>query len=163
MPIEKISPHQIGEDVLRRLLYDLEAIIEILRSQTQQFDIALRGLNAAQVIMSPRSSQTVIVATPALPAVQAPTLLVENTVLNLMQVTFVNDDFAIPVYISDKDVVIPAGDLLDPRQRLTYNLRRGQKKYALGPPGTTVNIIVNESESALASVTTDLKDNTLDM
>ena len=77
-----------------------------------------------------------------------------------MQVTFINDDAAIPVYIGD-DVhfVIPAGDLLDPRQRITYVLRRGQKKYGLNNSlGGTVNVIVNQATSAYGAVTMDAKD-----
>jgi len=148
-----ITQRQADEDLWRRLLYSLEELITILKNQATITDSVLRGLNAAQVVMSPRASRTVPVTATVPPSA---TLLVENTTLNLMQVTFVNDDFAIPVYIGDADVVVPAGDLIDPRQRITYNLRRGQKKYGIVAAGTA-NVIVSEGESALASVTFDVQ------
>jgi hypothetical protein len=150
------SQRQISEDSLRRIFYDMEALIEVLRKSEVEADKALRALNAAQINMAPSVSITVLVSstTPPPGVAPGPTFLIENVTLNLMQVTFTNDDFAIPVYIADKDVVIPAGDLLEPRQRLTFWLRRGQKKYGLANAGA-VNVVVNRSESALQSVTTD--------
>jgi hypothetical protein len=153
-----MTQQQITDDMWRRLFYDIEALIQILSKQADPqvvannttYENALKGLNSAQVLMAPSVTNTVIV--PASP--NPPILLIENTVLNLMQVTFCNDDFAIPVYIGDRDVVIPAGDLLDPRQRLTYHLRKGQKKYAIALAGT-VNVIVNRGESAYGAVTAD--------
>jgi len=145
------TQRQADENLWRRIVNNLEELIFILNNQANVMDMAMRGLNSAQVIMSPRASKTVAVTATIPPSA---TLLVENTVLNLMQVTFVNDDFAIPVYIGDADVVVPAGDLIDPRQRITYNLRRGQKKYGIVALGTA-NVIVSEGESALASVTLD--------
>jgi hypothetical protein len=152
--MQEVTQRQADEDTMRRLLNDLERLIFILTNRTDITDITdmtMWGLNAAQVVMSPRASRTVAVTAIIPPSA---TRLVENTVLNLMQVTFVNDDFAIPVYIGDADVVVPAGDLIDPRQRITYNLRRGQKKYGIVALGTA-NVIVSEGESALAAVTTD--------
>ena len=149
------TQQQITDDMWRRLFYDLEALIASLQPLTQMqnagsTDNSMRGLNSAQVMMAPAVTNTAVV----LGAPNPPTLLVENTTLNLMQVTFCNDDFAIPVYIGDRDVVIPAGDLLDPRQRLTYHLRRGQKKYAVCLAGV-VNVIVSRGESAYGAVTID--------
>jgi hypothetical protein len=159
-----VSREQITEDTIRRLFYDLEALIEVLKNQvamnTIASDNAMRGLNAAQVTMAPGVSNTIVVnGLPALGGLPTATFLIENTSLNLMQVTFTNDDVAIPVYIGD-DVhfVIPAGDLLDPRQRITYILRRGQKKFGLNNSlGGTVNVIVNQSASAYGAVTMDAK------
>lgn len=149
-----MTQEQIDNDKWRRLFYDLELLIASLNKQgtpnAVATDNAMRGLNSAQVLMAPSVSNTAIV----LAAPNPPTLLIENTVLNLMQVTFCNDDFAIPVYIGDRDVVIPAGDLLDPRQRLTYHLRKGQKKYAIALAGV-VNVIVSRGESAYGAVTVD--------
>lgn len=149
------TQQQINDDMWRRLFYDLEALIQSLQPLAQRqnggsIDSSMRGLNSAQVMMAPAVTNTAVV----LGVPNPPTLLVENTTLNLMQVTFCNDDFAIPVYIGDRDVVIPAGDLLDPRQRLTYHLRRGQKKYAICLAGV-VNVIVSRGESAYGAVTID--------
>lgn len=153
-----MTQQEINSDMWRRLFYDLESLIEILKKsvdpQAIATDNAMRGLNAAQVIMAPSVSNTVVVRA----APNPPLLLIENTVLNLMQVTFCNDDFAIPVYIGDRDVVIPAGDLLDPRQRLTYHLRKGQKKYAIANAAGGVNVIVSRGESAYGAVTADAQD-----
>lgn len=150
-----MTQQEINNDMWRRLFYDLEALAQALNKQVAPqavaSDNAMRGLNSAQVIMAPAISNTVIVLAPPNP----PTFLIENTVLNLMQVTFSNDDFAIPVYIGDRDVVIPAGDILDPRQRLTYVLRKGQRKYAIALAAGGVNIIVSRSESSYGAVTAD--------
>jgi hypothetical protein len=150
--IRQITNRQADEDITRRLIYDLEALIDVLKMQTGALELSLidkplRGLNAAQVIMAPRVSITKIVGI-------VPTFLIENTSTNLVQVTFSNDDLAVPCYIGDRDLVIPAGDLLDPRQRLTYILRRGQKKYGICLVGT-INVIVSEGESAYGAVTMD--------
>jgi len=150
----EISGKQVDEYVIRRLFNDIEALIEVMKRQNAALeqsliDKPLRGLNAAQVLMAPRVSITIVVGI-------VPTFLIENTTTNLMQVTLSNDDFAVPCYIGDRDLVIPAGDLLDPRQRITYLLRRGQKKFGICVAGT-INVIVSEGESAYGAVTVDAK------
>lgn len=152
------SQQEITNEMWRRLFYDLENLIQILGQKVAQDVIApdnsLKALNSAQIIMAPSVSNTMVV----LAAPNPPTFLIENTVLNLMQVTISNDDFAIPVYLGDRDVVVPAGDLIDPRQRITYYLRRGQKKYAIANAGS-VNVIVSRCESAYGAVTVDAEKN----
>jgi hypothetical protein len=151
------SQRQISEDSLRRIFYDLESLVEVLGKQAETSeDKALRALNAAQINMAPTVSITVLVSsdTPPLGIAPGPRELIWNVSSNLMQITFTNDDFAIPVYIGNGDVVVPAGDLLEPRQRLTFWLRRGQRKFGIAAAGA-VNVIVTRAESALQAVTVD--------
>lgn len=161
-----ISPHQIAEDNLRRLLYDLEALVRAMQKETavSPFDKALEALNAGQVVMASTVSITVPVSstTPPPGVAPGPTFLIENKTLNLMQVMITNDDAAIALYLGDKDVVVSAGELVEPRQTIIRWLRRGQRKFGMAAAGQ-INVVVSRAESALQAVTTDAVNGELHM
>lgn len=131
----------------RLVLERLDELINILLTQQAIFDTVLRGLVAGVVPMAPAFSQTIVVGA-------TPTLLVENTVMSLMKVEITNDDIAVPLYVGNRDVIVPAGRLIQPGNTIFYNLRKGQKLYGTVAVGA-INVIISFSESTYQAVTED--------
>jgi len=145
---QKVSQQQVDDDLIRRLANDLKSIDETLKRQITTFDDILRALLASVVPMFPRVSKlyNVIAVTP--------TSLIRNDTQSLMAVRIRNEDNALFLYVGQRDIIIPAGERIDPGQSSTYVLRKGQDVWGVSNAGA-LQAIVSILESSYSAAVSD--------
>jgi hypothetical protein len=147
MGTERVSQQQINDDLVRRFITDLENIEEILRRPTP-FDEIQRALIASIVPMFPRYSRIYnVIAAP-------PTPLIRNDSQTLMPVRIRNEDAALFLYVGQRDIIVPAGERIDPGQTTTFVLRKGQDVWGVSNAGV-LQAIVSVPESAYTAAVFD--------
>ena len=152
MGTERVSQQQINDDLVRRFITDLENIEEILRRQTTPFETPFdeiqRTLIASIVPMFPRYSRIYnVIAAP-------PTPLIRNDSQTLMPVRIRNEDAALFLYVGQRDIIVPAGERIDPGQTTTFVLRKGQDVWGVSNAGV-LQAIVSVPESAYTAAVFD--------
>lgn len=148
MGVTRVSQQQINDELIRRFIGDIERIEAILRGQTTHFDDILRALLASLVPMFPQYSKVynVIAVTP--------TQLVRNDTQSLMPIRVRNEDAALFLYLGQRDIIVPAGERIDPGQTSTFVLRKGQDVWGVANAGA-LQVIVSVPESAYTAVIFD--------
>lgn len=146
--MQRVSQQQIDDDLVRRLFTDLESIEEILRGQTTVFDEIQRALIASLVPMFPRYSKVYnVIVTP-------PTPLIRNDTQSLMSVRIRNEDAALFLYVGQRDIIVPAGERIDPGQTSPFVLRKGQDIWGVSNAGA-LQAIVSVLESSYSATVFD--------
>jgi len=148
MSIQRVSQTQIDDDLVRRFINDLESIEEILRGQTTTFDEIQRAFIASIVPMFPRYSKVYNVNA------ATPTQLIRNDTQSLMPVRIRNEDAALFLYIGQRDIIIPAGERINPTETSTFVLRKGQDVWGISNAGV-IQVIVSVPESAYSAAVFD--------